>query len=75
MSTDKRYDRGFSHLTSDYCRMRIDMLDDQLKDPRNKRRTDFLEEQVNWWRGQLEFTLRREIRQAEPVSTRDLTLR
>jgi hypothetical protein len=60
MSTDPRFNRGFDKLTSDYCRERIDRLDEMIADPENSRRVAYLEEQVNWWRGQQVFCWRRE---------------
>ncbi len=38
VSSDKRYDRGFRSLTSEYVRERLERLDEMLADPTNERR-------------------------------------
>ena len=69
MSTDERFNRNFRALTSEYCRERIERLDEMLADPRNVHRTAYLQEQVDWWRGQLPFCYRREgLIRREPVA-------
>ena len=60
LSTDAKFDRGFDNLTSEYCRERIDRLDEMISDPQNVKRIAYLQEQVDWWRGQLPFCYRRE---------------
>ncbi|MGA9803398.1 MAG: hypothetical protein WBQ46_09115 [Terriglobales bacterium] len=60
MSSDKRYDRGFRSLTSEYVRDRLERLDEMLADPANERRFDYLQEQREWWEGQLPFCYKRE---------------
>ena len=59
MSSDK-YDRGWRSLTSEYIRSRMDRLDEMLADPKNSNRTEYLEEQRQWWEAQLPFAYRRE---------------
>ena len=60
MSTDVRFDRGWRSLTSQYIRARMDRLDEQIADPVNSRRLDYLYEQKQWWEAQLPFAYRRE---------------
>lgn len=60
MSTDKRFDRGWRSLTSEYVRARLEALDEQMADPANARRLDYLSEQRAWWEGQLPYCYKRE---------------
>jgi hypothetical protein len=60
MSTELKYKRGFDLLTTEICRQRIDSLDAMIADPTNVKRVAYLQEQVDWWRGQLVFCYKRE---------------
>jgi hypothetical protein len=58
--SDHKFNRHFDKLTSEYCRERIDRLDEMLADPKNSHRVGYLQEQIDFWRGQLPFCYRRE---------------
>jgi hypothetical protein len=60
VSTDQRFNRNFNKLTTEYVRARLQFLDEQIQDPANSRRLDYLYEQRAWWEAQLPFCYRRE---------------
>jgi hypothetical protein len=60
VSAEKKFDRGWRSLTTEYIRSRLESLDEQMADPKNSNRTAYLEEQRDWWSAQLPFAYRRE---------------
>lgn len=60
MSTDPRFNRNFDKLTTEYVRARLEFLDEQIQDPANNRRLDYLFEQREWWEKELPYCYRRE---------------
>lgn len=60
MSTETKFDRGWRSLTTEYVRERLQRLDEQIGDPANERRLDYLFGQRTWWEGQLPFCYKRE---------------
>jgi len=62
LSKDPRFDRHFDKLTSDYCRERLEWIDQQISFARSASpRLNYLHEQRQWWEKQLPFCQRREM--------------
>jgi hypothetical protein len=60
VSADQRFNRNFRALTSAYVLDRLQRLDEQIADPVNSRRLDYLYEQRDWWARQLVLCQKRE---------------
>jgi hypothetical protein len=60
VSTDRKFDRGFRFLTTEFVRSRLEWIDEALADPRNEKRITYLTEQREWWNAQLPYCWRRE---------------
>ena len=60
VSTDQRFNRNFTALTTEYVRERLERLDEMMADPENDLRIKYLSEQREWWEDQLPFCYRRE---------------
>jgi len=60
VTTDPRFNRHFDKLTTEYCRARLERLDERIADPENARRLDYLFAQRQFWEKQLPHCYRRE---------------
>jgi hypothetical protein len=60
VSTDQKFNRRFDKLTTDYVRTRLEFIDEQIQDPANGARLEYLLEQRSWWEKQLALCQRRE---------------